>query len=95
MKKYEAMFMLKPDLNETQAQAIFKQINELILKNAGQILSSGLWSERRKLFFPVKKYKEAIYYLVEFSIAPEAVSKLKAQYRLNEEILRFMVTRID
>ncbi len=95
MRKYEAMFMLKPNLEEGQSKALFQQINDVISKSGGQITSSGLWSERRKLFFPVKKNREAIYYLSEFTIEPSAISKLKTQYRLNEEILRFMITRLD
>jgi len=95
MKKYEAMFIVKPDLTEEQRKTLFSQIDEAINKNEGQIISSGVWSEKRKLFFPIKKCLEAVYYLVNFNINPLLVSKIKNTYRLNENILRMMITVVE
>jgi small subunit ribosomal protein S6 len=95
MKKYEVMFMLKPDLGENETKALFQQINDVVTKNNGQILSSGLWSEKKPLYFTVKKFKEAIYYLAEFNLDPLSIDKIKSQYRLNEDILRSLVIRRD
>jgi len=95
MKKYEAMFMIKPDLGENETKALFQQINDAITKNNGAIVSSGLWSEKRPLFFAVKKCREAAYYLVEFNIDPLAITKIKSHYRLNEGILRTLILRQD
>ncbi|MCM8762971.1 MAG: 30S ribosomal protein S6 [Candidatus Omnitrophica bacterium] len=92
MRKYEALFMVKPDLNEGETKNLFQQINDTITKNNGQVLSSGLYGqEKRKLCFPIKKFQEAIYYLVEFALEPPTINKIKAQYRLNEGILRFLI----
>lgn len=95
MKKYEAMFMVKPDLNENDTKTLFQQINDVITKNNGSIVSSGQWSEKRPLFFTVKKYRDAAYYLVEFNVDPLAIAKMKSQYRLNEGILRSLILSQD
>ncbi|MCM8779582.1 MAG: 30S ribosomal protein S6 [Candidatus Omnitrophica bacterium] len=91
MNKYEALFMVKPDLSENETKVLFEQINDTIVKNNGAIINSGVWSERRPLCFTVKKYKEAVYYLTEFNLDPLVVAKVRAQYRLNENILRFLI----
>ena len=91
MKKYEAMFMVKPDMSEAEQKALFQQINDVITKNTGEIISSGVWSEKRPLYFTVKKYRDAVYYLVEFNLNPILVNKIKSQYRLNEGLLRFLI----
>jgi len=95
MKKYEAMFMVKPDLGESEMKALFQQINDTIAKNNGEVVTSGLWSEKKPLYFTVKKYRDAVYYLVEFNLDPLAISKIRSQYRLNEGILRSLILKKD
>ncbi|MDD5045177.1 MAG: 30S ribosomal protein S6 [Candidatus Omnitrophica bacterium] len=93
MKKYEAMFMVKPDLGEAETKNVFQQINDAITKNSGEIVTSGLWSEKKPLYFTIKKYREAIYYLVEFNLDPLVITKIKSQYRMNEDILRSLILK--
>lgn len=94
MNKYEAMFILKPDLSEEEKKTLFNQINDTPIKNNGQVLSANIWSEKRKLYFPIKKYQEGIYYLMNFNLAPAEIAKLNQTYKLNENILRVLITRI-
>jgi small subunit ribosomal protein S6 len=93
MNKYEAMFIIKPDINEEERKTLFAQIQEAIVKNNGQLTSAAIWSEKRKLVFPLKKQQEGVYYLVYFSAPSEAITKLKYTFKLNEQILRVMILR--
>lgn len=93
MNKYEAMIIVKPDLSEEDKKNVFHQIDEAITKHQGVIAQSGLWSEKRKLFFPVKKYQEGVYYLVNFTLPPLAIKDIRHAYNLNENILRVLVTK--
>ena len=94
MKKYEAMFIIKPDLSEEERKALLAQISDSITKNNGSILQSSIWQERKKLFFVIKKYREGTYYLVNFTIPPEAIVKIRHSYTLNESILRTLISAI-
>lgn len=94
MNKYESMFIIKPDLSEADRKALFNQINDSVVKNNGSVTQAGIWSEKRKLCFPIKKYREGVYYLVNFNISGEMVAKIKNQYKLNENILRVLITRL-
>ncbi|MDD5654766.1 MAG: 30S ribosomal protein S6 [Candidatus Omnitrophica bacterium] len=92
MKKYEAMVIVKPDLNDDEKKNLFNQINDAITKLNGKIVSSAVWSEKRKFFFTIKKYKEGVYYLVNFTMDPASVNKVSTAYKLNENILRVLIT---
>jgi small subunit ribosomal protein S6 len=94
MNKYEAMFIVKPDLSETDRKTLFTQINDLVAKHSGTITQSSVWSEKRKLCFPVKKHKEGVYYLVNFSALGDVIAKIRHAYNLNENILRVLITRV-
>ena len=95
MNKYEAMVIIKPDLSDEDKKALFKQIDDAVIKNSGQITQSGVWAERRKLYFPINKFMEGIYYLVVFSAPAAAIKEVRNTYKLNENILRVLFTRMD
>lgn len=95
MNKYEAMVIVKPDLSDDDKKALFKQIDEAITKTGGEISQSGVWAERRKLYFPINKFMEGVYYLAAFTAPSKAIKEIRGIYKLNENILRFLFTRMD
>lgn len=90
MKQYEGMFILKPDLDKAGIDKILGQIQELIAKYKGTIAEIKDMGKNRMAYL-LKKNKEGIYYLVKFSIAPDAVTGIKKSLVLNESILRMLV----
>jgi len=94
MKKYEAMFILRPDLSEDERKTLLAQLNDAVTKNNGEVTQANIWSEKRKLAFPIRKYREGVYYHLSFSVAPDAIAKINYTYKLNEEILRVLVIKI-
>ncbi|MCX5695726.1 MAG: 30S ribosomal protein S6 [Candidatus Omnitrophica bacterium] len=94
MNKYEALIIVKPDLSEEERKNVFSQIDEAVTKNHGIISQSGLWADKKKLFFPIKKYIEGVYYLANFSLPPLAVKDIRHTYTLNENILRVLITKL-
>lgn len=95
MKKYEAMFIIKPDLSEEERKALFGQVNDTVVKNNGNVTAGTVWSEKRKLFFPLKKYREGTYYLMNFSAPPLSITNINQAYKLNENILRMLITKVE
>ncbi len=95
MNKYEVMFIIKPDLGEDDRKALFNQISECIVKNEGQVTNASIWAERKKLFFPLKRYKEGTYYLVNFTAPGSALSKINNIYKMNEGILRNLIVALE
>jgi small subunit ribosomal protein S6 len=93
MKRYEAMFILKPDLDKTGIDKILGHIQELVAKQKGVITTTKEMGKNR-LAYPLKKNKEGIYYLINFDITPDAIDGIKKNLVLNESILRMMVVEI-
>ncbi len=94
MNKYEAMFIVKPTLSEEEKKTLFAQIGETITKQGGEVARAAVWAEKKRLYFTLKKFQEGTYYLVNFSVAPEAIVKIRHAYRLNEQILRVLITAV-
>ncbi len=101
MKKYEAMFIIKPDLKDEEKTAVMKSIKDQVTKQQATVTSDQVWGDRRRLaydLFPVgggTRYREGMYYLITFDGPPSVIATLKSHYQLNENILRFLILKMD
>jgi small subunit ribosomal protein S6 len=94
MNNYEAMVIIKPEVNDQEKKVLCDQIRDVIPKFNGTVNSATIWSERKKLAFPIKKCSEGIYFLVQFSAPSEAIKNITYTYKLNESIVRVLITRL-
>jgi small subunit ribosomal protein S6 len=91
MKNYEALFILKPQADES-IEKIASSITDTVKKNKGEIIKSENWG-RKPLSFTIKKQKEGVYYKLDFSIDPSMIDKIEGIYKLNQDILRVQVIK--
>lgn len=92
MNNYEILFIIKPDLKEEDLKSVIKNLNDAVIKNGGTVKKEEAWG-KKQLVYPVKKFKEGYYYKLDFTSPAAAIDKLEAAHRLNESILRTMVTK--
>ncbi len=92
MENYEGILIIKPDIKEEDVKNVFKSINDSVVKNGGAIKKEEVWG-KRQLVYPVKKFKEGYYYKLDFSAPTNVIIKLEETFRLNDDILRAMITR--
>lgn len=90
MKKYEGLFIVRPDLTEEETGKVSASIVEVVTKNGGVIdhkEDMGL----RTLAYDIKKQKKGRYFLIYFSAEPKVIVSMERSYKLNEAILRAFV----
>ncbi len=90
VRNYEALFIIKADLNEEDTNKVISAIGEIINKEGGKIEDSQIWG-KRPLAYEINKQKTGTYALFHFNLEPTAISKIKRLYRLNESILRTLI----
>lgn len=94
MKHYETMFIVKPTLVEEEIKAKIEFFKEAITKNGGEIetcLDMGM----RHLAYEIKKNKRGYYFVIYFKAEPKLILELERLYRINEDILRFIVVKYE
>lgn len=94
MKHYETMFIIKPTLVEEEIKQKIESYKEIITKNGGQIetcLDMGM----RNLAYEIKKNKRGYYFVIYFRSEPSFIAELERLYRINEDILRFIVIKYE
>ncbi|MCX8065521.1 MAG: 30S ribosomal protein S6 [Candidatus Hydrogenedentes bacterium] len=94
LRTYEALFIVSPEVEDDDIQAIARETESLIVKNGGAIVRSEVWG-RRKLAYKIKKFTEGIYILIRFQAFPNFIARLEHYFRLSEHIIRHLIVYYD
>ena len=62
--------------------------------SGGQIVKVAPWG-RRRLAYPIDRYREGSYHIVLFESPGEAIAELERGLLITEEVLRHLVTRVE
>ncbi len=93
MNKYESVIILNPGLDDDKVKALEDTFTDLINKNGKveKVENMG----KKKLAYDVKKQKEGIYVTFYFEAAPELISELERNYRITDEVIKFIVIKTE
>lgn len=94
MNKYEAIFIVRPDLEEAAIQEVIEKVKGIITNNGGEIVDVDNWG-MRKLAYDVKKNRTGYYSCMRFNGVAATVSELKRNFRIMDTIIKDMVVRLE
>ena len=92
MRNYEVLYIVKPDLDEEQNNAVIEKFNTLIADNGGEDLTVDKWGKRR-MAYEIKDYREGFYVLLHFKGEAKTAQELDRVMKITDEVLRFMILR--
>jgi len=85
------MFIVDGTMPEEEATVIAATVQSFI-SSKGTILKADPWG-RRRMAYPINKKQDGYYWVIAFECEPGEVDALKQQLRVNENVIRWMVTR--
>lgn len=91
---YECMLMLDTGKVAGDMQAVVNQIHGTYEKHKAEVMASRPWDER-KLAYPVRKQKKALYYLTYVKADTQALAAIEHDLALNEAVLRYLVLKVE
>lgn len=92
MRRYELMLVIRPDVPDDRSQAIIDRTTRQITTAGGQIIKVAPWG-RRRLAYPIDRFREGSYHIVLFLAPADALVELEHNLQINEEVLRHLLTR--
>lgn len=93
MNKYESVIIINPSVEEQGVKDLIKTFTDLINKNGKVEKTDELG--KRKLAYEVKKNTEGYYVIFTFEANPDSIAELERNYRITDEIIKFIVVRKD
>ncbi len=92
MRRYELMLVLKPDAPDERAAAVIDRTTRYVVASGGQIVKVAPWG-RRRLAYPIDRYREGSYHIVVFESPAETIAEMERSLQITEDVLRYLVTR--
>ncbi|HBD06304.1 MAG TPA: 30S ribosomal protein S6 [Firmicutes bacterium] len=94
MKKYEIMYILRPEIEEEARKNLISNINNLLTKNGAKVEDVNEWG-MRELAYEIQKVKKGYYVVVKLSSNDsKAVAEFNRVTKLDSQVLRSLVTNI-
>lgn len=93
MRKYEAMFIFLPNLEEEKRTQLSNRFKGIIEEN-GSVTAVDEWGIR-KLAYLIDDFSEGYYVLVNFESEPEGVKEMDRIARISDGIMRHMIIRVE
>jgi small subunit ribosomal protein S6 len=91
---YETTFIVNAGLDDPQIDAIIDKVQEVIIKNNGEILELAKWG-RKRFAYPIKKKNNGFYVVFEFKSSGDLIARLERHFLLDENIIRFLIIGLD
>lgn len=93
MNKYESVIIINPSVEEEGMKALIQKFTDLIDKD-GKVEKVEELGKKR-LAYEVKKNKEGYYVIFYFEANPQAIAELERNYRITDEVIKFIVVRAE
>ncbi|MEK4191385.1 30S ribosomal protein S6 [Paenibacillus sp. FSL L8-0494] len=90
MRKYEVMYIIRPDIEQKAVQAAVDKFQGII-SNGGEITKHEVQGKRR-LAYEIKKFRDGVYVLVNFNAEPAVVTELERLMKISDEVIRYLIT---
>ncbi len=93
-RDYQLGVVINPDVGEDQARTLIDRINAIVANNGGQVIRVVAWG-RRRLAYPIEHHRDGLYYWFDMQLPPLTVVEVERQLRVNEDIIRHLLTLRD
>ena len=94
MQLYETIYIVKQDLDSKSIKDLEEKYDNLLKLNKATIEYKENWG-LRNLAYKIKNYKKGFYFMIVFNGEKETVSELERNFRIDENIIRYLTSKID
>ena len=94
MNRYEMIYIIDTDLEETARKELIEKVSALITNNGGEIEKVDETWGKRRLAYAIDYKTEGWYVLVTFKAPAELPRELERNLQINENVLRYLVVKL-
>lgn len=91
---YETIFIVSPELPSTSVEDITSKALKVIETANGTVKTVQQLGKKR-LAYPIEKFREGSYVFMELSCEGEVVNALESFFKFNDSVIRFMTVKIE
>lgn len=92
MRKYEIMYIIRPNIEEEAQKALVERFNSVLTTNGAELESVKEWGKRR-LAYEINDFRDGYYMLLNVVSEPAAVQEFDRLAKISEDIIRHIVVK--
>ncbi|MEE1131256.1 MAG: 30S ribosomal protein S6 [Caryophanon sp.] len=92
MRKYELMYVIRPNIEEDAKKALVERFADILTSNGAEIVESKDWGKRR-LAYEINDFREGFYQIVKVNSGTQALDEYTRLANISEDIIRFIAVR--
>lgn len=94
MRKYELMYIIRPNIEEEAKTALVERFNTILTSNGAELTDSKDWGKRR-LAYEINDFREGFYQIMKVNATTDAINEYTRLANISEDIIRFIAVRED
>ena len=98
MRRYETVYVLRPDVSPEGAEQVAQRIQEIIERFGGKLTLVDHWGKLRTSYVVRhmgKKYTRGIYVQIQYLGAGGLVHELERHFRMLDDVMRFLTVKLE
>jgi small subunit ribosomal protein S6 len=92
IRKYELVWILGSEATDDDAKASLERVSALVTERGGEVTKAEPWG-RRTLSYPIKKNREGVYLIAQFSADSNAAQDLEKAIYSDQLVIRHLLVR--
>lgn len=94
MRKYEIMYIIRPNIEDEAKKALVERFNTILTDNGAELTEVKEWGKRR-LAYEINDFRDGYYMLLQVQAEAAAVQEFDRLAKISEDIIRHMVTKVE
>jgi small subunit ribosomal protein S6 len=94
MRKYEVMFIIRPDASEEDVDKVIAQMENAVTLTGGKVEKVDKMG-RRRLAYRVARCREGLYVLFTLEGSSDTVKEFERRLKVSDAVIKFLTVRID
>ena len=92
MRAYECMFIISPQLDEENTEAVVAKFDKLITDQGGEVTKTDRMG-RRRLAYEIDGNMEGFYTILYFNAEPTLAAELDRVFKITDGVIRHLIVR--
>lgn len=93
MRRYETIFIARPNVGEDEIEAITAKATSTIESDGGTILRVNNWG-LKKLAYLIKKENQGYYIYIDYAGVPESIAEIERVFRIDDRVLKYLTVKL-
>ena len=94
MRRYETIFIIRPDLGEPQIKDIIKRFEGIATSGGGEIIETEEWGFR-ELAYHIKGERRGYYVRLDYASDAALMNEIERNLKLQDTVLRYLSVLVE